>query len=266
MLPDMLIGRLPVKSAEETQQLAAKIVSYETSTDMGAWRSRAVFVADNFIDPHTGEEDPGGDFARFAEESIALQPAGLAVERLYYDPSPASEGIPWREPDAVRAYERTVGLLNSGAGLVLYAGHNNHWKWARTDFAAEPPHLLGLYDPDNLTNNDRLPIVLVMSCLSSAFQKPAVSGTTVDERMVLSPAGGVASWGSSGLGVSYGHDRLQRGFFAALWDGATPDAVGGLTQAGYTELFVNGRCCQSAVRTFILLGDPLTTARVSAGG
>jgi hypothetical protein len=266
MLPDLLIGRLPVKSATELEQLVAKIVGYETSTDMGAWRSRAVFIADNFIDPYSGQKDPGGDFAQFANESIALQPPGLTIERLYYDPSSSSEGIPWREPDAVRAYERTVGLLNNGAGLVLYAGHNNHWKWARTDFAAEPPHLLGLYDPDNLTNHGRLPIALVMSCLSSAFQKPAVSGTTIDERMVLSPAGAVASWGSTGLGVSYGHDRLQQGFFAALWDGATPDAVGGLTQAGYTELFVHGRCCQSAVRTFVLLGDPLTTARVSAGG
>jgi hypothetical protein len=66
------------------------------------------------------------------------------------------------------------------------------------------------------------------------------------------------------LGVAHGHDALQRGFYQALWAASGQAAVGGLVQAGYVELFERGNCCQDALRTFVLLGDPLTQMRMSA--
>jgi hypothetical protein len=155
-------------------------------------------------------------------------------------------------------------MFNRGAGTLMYIGHGDYWQWGTTDFAAEKPFLMGLNEADTLTNAERLPVVLAMTCLSSSFHIPAVRGTTVDERLVLFPGGGgVAVWGSSGLGVSRGHDALQRGFYRALWDEQAPSAaVGRLTLAGYTELFTRGNCCQGTLRTFLLLGDPLTELRM----
>lgn len=126
------------------------------------------------------------------------------------------------------------------------------------------PYLLGLYDVDALTNGERLPIVLEITCLTSAFQQPAYSGTTIDERLVLHPNGGaIATWGPTGLGIAHGHDALQRGFYRALWSKPVGTAtLGELTLAGYRELFMRGNCCQDTLRTFALLGDPLTRARV----
>ena len=72
----------------------------------------------------------------------------------------------------------------------------------------------------------------------------------------------MAVWGPSGLGLMHGHDALQRGFYTALWQappGAAP--LGALTTAGYLELFSHGSD-QDALRTFLLLGDPLTPARI----
>jgi hypothetical protein len=133
-----------------------------------------------------------------------------------------------------------------------------------TDPAVTPSYLLGLYDVDALTNGEKLPIVLEMTCLTSAFQQPAYSGTTIDERLVLHPNGGaIATWGPTGLGIAHGHDVLQRGFYRALWAAPPGTAtVGELTLAGYQELFLRGSCCQDTLRTFALLGDPLTRARV----
>jgi hypothetical protein len=147
----------------------------------------------------------------------------------------------------------------------MYIGHSDYWQWATTDFEAEKPFLMGLNEVDTLTNGERLPVVLAMTCLSSSFHIPAFRGTTVDERLVLFPGGGaVAVWGSAGLGVSHGHDSLQRGFYLALWDEQAPSAaLGRLALAGYTELFTRGgTCCQDTLRTFLLLGDPLTELRV----
>jgi hypothetical protein len=187
----------------------------------------------------------------------------METRRLYYDPSPSRPAQPWREPSAAQAYLHTLELLNGGAGLVTYVGHSHQWQWAVTDATSEPSYLLGLYDADDLTNTGEPFVLLEMTCLTAAFQTPAYSGTTIDERLLLAPGGAVAVWGSAGLGVAHGHDALQHGFHSALWSAAPMTArIGALTAAGYLDLFTSGGCCQDALRTFALLGDPLTAARV----
>jgi hypothetical protein len=263
-LPDLLLGRLPVKSSDELAALVQKLIGYETASGGLEWRSRAAYVTDNAFD-RDGERDPAGDFFRDAEASIRLQPPGIAISRMYYDPSPLYEGTAWHEPDAAQALQRSLDTFNRGAGTVMYIGHSDYWQWGTTDFAAEKPFLMGLNEVDTLTNAERLPVVLAMTCLSSSFHIPALRGTTVDERLLLYPGGGgVAVWGSSGLGVSQGHDALQRGFYLALWDEQAPSAaLGRLALAGYAELFTRGgTCCQDTLRTFLLLGDPLTDLRM----
>jgi hypothetical protein len=116
----------------------------------------------------------------------------------------------------------------------------------------------------NLDNGERLPVVLSMTCLSSAFQQPSYSGTSIDELLLLQPGGGaVAVWGSTGLGVLTGHEGLMRGFTAALWRGGGTAPVGDLVQAGYAELLSGRACCADAIWTFALLGDPLMPVRAA---
>jgi hypothetical protein len=261
-LPDLTLGRLPVKSAAELQALVAKILSYETTAGGIGWRSQAIFVADNYLDAQ-GAPDSAGDFAGLADVGAALLPAGMETRRLYYDPSPSRPAEPWREPNAAVAHKRTTELLNAGAGLVTYVGHSHQWQWAMTDPTGEPSYLFGLYDADDLTNAGRSFVLLEMTCLTAAFQTPAYSATTIDERLLLAPGGAIAVWGPTGLGVAHGHDALQRGFQNALWAAPPMTArIGALTAAGYLDLFTNSGCCQDALRTFALLGDPLTAARV----
>jgi hypothetical protein len=262
-LPDLMLGRLPVKSASELGALVAKLLRYERGETDGGWQARAVFVADNYR-AADGALDGAGDFAEAAEAVAAQLPEAIEARRLYYDPAPI-QPEPWREQDAQRARKRTIDLLNAGAGLVTYVGHAHQWQWAVTDPSSPPSYLLGLYDPDSLTNASRLPIVLELTCLTGAFQTPAVRGTSLDERLLLAPNGGaVAVWGSSGLGVGHGHAALARGFMRQLWSAPARTAtLGALTMAGYRELFATSPCCYDALHTYALFGDPLTPARVA---
>jgi hypothetical protein len=262
-LPDLVLGRLTVNSTSELAGVVAKIVAYETGPLNVGWGARNIYIADNYRQPDN-TVDPAGDFAALADISAAQQPAGVEILRLYYDPASTSVGVPSREPDAVRAHDRTLALLNQSAALVNYVGHSSQYQWAVTDPQKTPPYLLGLYDPDDLTNGARLPIVLAMTCLTSAFQTPNYSRTTLDERWLIKPNGGaVAIWGPTGFGVAHGHDAMQRGFYRALWAAPPQSAtLGQLTSAGYLELFTAGTCCQDTLATFALLGDPLTKARV----
>jgi hypothetical protein len=266
-LPDLALGRLPVKTPDELRALVAKLIGYETAPlaqDGGVWRARALYLADNYRETD-GARDEGGDFALFSDEAAALQPPRVAVERVYYDPLAHTTGQPWREASAARARQRTLAAWGRGAALITYTGHSHHWQWATTDLASEPSYLLGLFDADELANGARLPVVLAMTCLTSAFQTPAHSGTTLDERLLLNPNGGaVAVWGSTGLGVARGHEALQRGFVRAHWAAPGGATLGALTLAGYRELASSTGGGHEALRTYALLGDPLTPLRMEA--
>ncbi len=261
-LPDMAFGRIPAKSPEEAAALAQKILAYETAGGAGAWRGVVAYVADN--------ADLGGNFAAAAAESAELHPQGVRVRQVIYDPQ-APAGDPTRESDPLRALYRSMGSFNGGAAIVHYTGHGLQFQWGYTGPPLRPgeptdrQHLLGVFGVDELVNGAALPVVLSMSCLTGSFQIPAFSGTSVDERLVARADGGaIAAWGSTGLGVLYGHDALQRGFYRALWAAPGRAALGELTMAGYLELFATKSCCQESLRTFALLGDPLTAPRVRA--
>jgi hypothetical protein len=259
-LPDLIFGRLPAKSAAELEALVAKQLAYERSQAPGLWRATVAFVSDN--------PDLGGNFITAAEESIELQPEGARIARAYFDPTAAADD-PFREADPLDALGRSMGALNGGAAVLHYTGHGQQFQWAytgpplRQGEPTDKQFLLGLYSVDELRNGPWQPVVLSMTCLTGSFHFPALSGTVIDERLVARPDGGaIAAWSSTGLGVLYGHDALQRGFYRALWAAPGQARLGALTMAGYLELYTTESCCQESIGTFALLGDPLTIPRV----
>ncbi len=268
---DLAVGRLPVKSASELTAVVAKILAYEQASnalDQLAWRSQAILLADNGYQTD-GTADPAGDFARYSDAALALLPINVHATRIYYDPwRRTADGTPlnehWREPDAQLARARLTTALEAGAGLLIYTGHASQFEWAQIGPNQEA-NLLFIDEPLDLRNGTRLPIVLAMTCMSSAFHTPTVRGTSLDEQWLLNPNGGaVAVWGPTGLGVSNGHDALQRGWLHALRTRPNQVSLGELSLAGYAELRAShsGAEERSALRTFALLGDPFTPARV----
>ena len=264
-LPDLALGRLPVKNATELTAVVAKIIGYENAPTDPSWQSRSILIADNYRQADN-TPDQAGDFAALADQVGALAPRGVAIQRMYYDPSPSNPGTSYREPDAARARDRTIEALQQGAGRVTYVGHSHQWQWAVTDTTLNTPYLFGLYDVDGLTNAGKLPIILELTCLTGAFQIPSFSGTSIDERFVLKADGGaIAVFSSTGLGVDHGHDLLARGFDRMLWAAPSQRAtLGDMVMASYNEVFTNATCCQETLRTYGLMGDPLTRARALA--
>jgi hypothetical protein len=289
------LGRFPVRNEQELVAVVAKLVAYETEgSDSELWRSRAVFLADNYIKSvdaqNYAQVDEAGDFPEYADEIIDLLPNEEQAVRVYYDPAPdrrvaidtfgvpqrvpgsplfftepRATAEPWRIKDAVAAYNTAVSTISAGAGLVVYNGHANHWQFASTDQKSPVTWLLYVNDADGLANVGRPYIGLSMTCYTAQFAKPAVRGT-LDELMFLRPqAGAAAIWGPTGLTVAHGHDMLQRGFMQRLWSQpAMSQTLGELTEAGYSKLLLEGGiCCQDALMSFMLLGDPLTKARVA---
>ena len=288
-MPDIWLGRFTANSTAELATLVSKTVAYESSSTVSNWNKTLGWLADNYREAN-GSTDPGGDFAGYQDRlantewqsPAGITPAGLFKTCAYYNPyTPTVGSNPCFEPNAVVAHTKAMSVYNQGAAIITYNGHGNYQQLAGTDPAAAYPNnaLLNYFDPfyDSgptdpyggpiLTNGTKLPIVMQLTCLTSGFQTPGqYFPQTIDERLVLAPNGGaLAVWGSSGSGVSHGHDYLARGFFNQLW-GAQPGQarLGELIQAGYLSLFQGAyACCGDSIRTYLLLGDPLTKARVS---
>ncbi|MEZ4657236.1 MAG: C25 family cysteine peptidase [Caldilineaceae bacterium] len=266
-LIDIWIGRLSVQDEAQLTTVVNKIVGYETDptkNERATWRQTSLFYAEEFMRAD-GTTDAAGDFAAFSDSIInEVQPSYVNTMRVYYDPRPGGVTDAWREPDAAKVRLRVINALQSGPALAAYNGHSNHWQNGSTDKSVADPYLLGFNDIYQLHNRDQLTIMLEMTCFTGQFTKTSATATVMDERFLRYEDGGaVAVWAPAGLTVAHGHDKLMTGFHKKLWNSPQySQNMGQLTEAGYLELFTSSTCCQDARLTFLLMGDPLTTALV----
>lgn len=274
---ELWIGRFPVKSTAELATVVGKIVQYETAAGSNPlWRSRTLYFADNYWKPQatgTPVRDKAGDFALYSDQMRALNPASYSeaiARRAYFDPYPernvpSAVGQEWRVPNPNQIGPRVLDEMNSGIALSVYNGHANYFRMGSTE--ANLPNRDAILIPGDelaLQNADRLFVQLSMTCLTSQFAVPDDSAATIDERFFLAPNGGaVAVWGPGGVSVVHGHDKLQRGFFSLLYNTAGKVyRLGELEDAGYKELLLSAPGTEDILRTFLLLGDPLTRLRM----
>ena len=231
ILPDMLAGRFPVNSLEETQHVVNKIVQYETAPVPGSWQSQISFVAD---DP-----DSAGNFENHSNALI-----GSFIKD------------PWRSStfylneDEQTADELNLEIKNqwnNGSSMVFYTGHSSIHQWA-----AE--RVFHLDDVETLSNTGRLPVVVQMTCFTGSFHIPAFD--TLDEALVRHESGGaIATWGATGLGVATGHDALADGYLQTLLIDKNPN-LGQATLAGRVNVMNTQPAHRDLIDTFSLLGDP----------
>ena len=241
--PEMIIGRLPVNSAAEAATVVNKTIQYETNPAPGAWRSKVLFVAD--------DADAGGDFAALSDAMIdCCLPDGYEASKVYYLVTHSTPSL---------ARQAIVAAINEGRLLVNYEGHGNTSTWAGE-------YLLRTTDIPSMNNATMLPVVLSMTCKDGYFIEPYVSaGHSLAESLVRADGrGAVAAWAPTGMGVSTGHDLLDRGFFDAVFEGGVT-TVGEAALAGKQRLF-DGHFALDLLDTYHLFGDPalriLSTASI----
>lgn len=238
-LPDMLIGRLPVSTTAEAAVVVSKIISYEAQAKSLPYRQRLLFVADNVPDPKGA-----GDFVQLSNDLINSQlPAGYAPDRLYanhYGCAPGNSPCP-QVNTAI-----TTTLNQTGALFVNYIGHASLNRWGDESFLLNA-------NLATLNNLDRLPIILSMTCLDGYWFYPNNAGLM--ETMLRAANGGsVASFSPTGLGVSTGHDQLERGLLTAVFQQGFA-RLGQAALAGKVALFTAGQS-YDLIDTYMIFGDP----------
>lgn len=245
LIPDMHLGRLPVNSVAELAAVVKKIIAYETTPAGNGWNRNALFVSDNL-------EGGGGAFYNYSNSiadglmpssDLPIIPETFNKVKVYLGDTCADE-----EPSII-CRNQIISQISQGALFVSYVGHGLRDGWAQES-------LLNTAAITEMTNLNRYPIILAMTCLEGYFHHPEFSALA--ESMVRAPdRGAVASWSPTGYGLATGHDLLEKGFLIAIFhnDVAT---LGPATTAGKLHLLENAPSgkYRDLLDTFVLLGDP----------
>jgi hypothetical protein len=219
-IPQLAIGRLPVRTAQEASALVSKIVSYDQS-GVAAWKNRVLLVA--------GQNDSENDFDGHVAAIKSLLPANLSVSEILSQGSTADN----------------MNLLNSlnvqGQAMVNFIGHGSEAVWSGGLFSAT--------DADALTNGSMVPFVVSMTCLNGYFQD--VFGTALAKALMNASGGGaLAVWASSGLTDSATQAVMNQALIKALF-GSQPMTLGEAAATAKTAVIE-----PDVRRTWILFGDP----------
>ena len=237
--PDLFVGRMPANSLAEANAMVDKTMLYEQSVGKTDWASHLVFVAGKQPDPKWA-----GNFHDLSNALIQDYVSPFYdVSRVYLGEIPGSTCSSGSE-----CKHQLVDAINAGALLVNFIGHGSVIQW-------DGAFIFDLDTIGQLTNADRFPVMLPMTCLEGFFIHPYPDHPSLSESVVRAEGkGAVASWGPTGLGVANGHDELNRGFLDAVLLRGVRE-FGPATYAGKLRLYSAGHSLEQ-IQEYTVFGDP----------
>lgn len=247
---DLIIGRLPVASAEQAREVVQKkIIGSERFSGVNPHRNRSVFVADDVC--QVGSCDPLATAHIAYSEAVArVVPAALDEAKVYlYDYGGGDCAYQYKPS----AKQKLLTAMNEGAWLVNYMGHGGSGQLA-------DEKVLESSDVSTLDNLDNLPLLVAASCNVGEFDHPASEGLA--EVFVKSASGGCQgviaathySW--SGENAALDAQFIRRLFPAT--DNRSIPAGRALFQAKLDRLAVGGDSGDH-LKAYNYLGDPAST-------
>lgn len=161
-LPDMLIGRLSVRSSQEADEVVSKLIDYDSNPDLGPWRDRVVVVADDNLHP---PYPPSERYHTDQAEGLANGhiPSKFEQAKIYMIEYPMRTGF--EKPEARDAI---MAAFNQGSLIINWIGHGSANVWA------DERVFRRVEDIPRLANGKRLPLVFTASCSIGRFDTPTI--------------------------------------------------------------------------------------------
>jgi len=162
-IPDVMIGRIPVRSLKDAKVIVDKIIKYETTT-LGSWFNNAYVISGDSVPPVRNPQAKPGFYEGEIVTNITatyLESIGFTVDRL------------WTSNEKFAGREDVRQAFKDGAGFIHMKGHGNPPKWGEflPEATSEEQMIDGLLRKDvaKLKNGDMLPIVVVGGCHNAQF-------------------------------------------------------------------------------------------------
>ncbi len=180
-VPDLAIGRLPVRTPSELEAVVSKTLEYGAKTYGGS----VVLAADAF--------DAAGNvsFAQASEEMLAALGTGWAAARAYVDLQGESQ-----------AKTTLVAGIEAGAALTAFIGHSGPTRWTFGNFFSSE-------DASSLENFGRPTLVMQWGCWNTYHVEPRFN--TLGHTFLLSEDRGAAAvLGSATLLSTASAEKLSK--------------------------------------------------------
>jgi len=237
---DIGVGRLPVKTLEESRSVVNKLIQYSTGIDnLGAWRNNVTFLADDG-DGHLHLSD-ADQCARIIERDYQnYNPAKIYIAAYPKVSLPGGDLSPSSRAEL-------LSRINRGTLIFNYSGHGNEVQL--TDEAVVDSDLY-----NNFTNDNANFFGITATCSFGKFDDPSrVSGA---EQLTIMPRVGAIGMMTTGRAVFANNNlRINTAFYNKVFrerDGKMPllgDVLRNAKNSTAKSGFIDNR-------GFVLLGDP----------
>ena len=230
-IPDVFLGRIPVRLAVEAEQFVDRIIRYESGSSREDWRSRVAFVAD----------DDNPEFEDLSDTLADYLPPSFTASKWY-----AGQRSEEKQSSGI------VNLFESGHGLISYAGHGTIASWG---LSGRGEILLTGNIAKNINPRGRWPIVTVANCLNGFFAARHSNPALAETLLTSQHGGAIAVWAPTSLGFPEGHRILMEHFYEQVFTkGET--RIGAATTAAQIATFVQDPIWLELSETYVLFGDP----------
>ncbi len=227
-VPELAVGRLPVRNTDELQAMANKLLAI---TGSNSERS-ALLVA--------GASDTATDFKSISEDFAIRLGGGWQTSRAYVD-----------DLGLAGAGNALISGLNAGYSLVSFVGHSAPQQWSTEDQS-----LLGIAQVIGVDGRVS-DLVLQWGGWNSYFVSPEAD--TLAHSFLLSEGHGAAAMvGISTLGEVGAHEALGKALYPQLVPGAR---IGDALLAAKHSLDGEQSILRDILLTSSLLGDPAMPIR-----
>lgn len=233
---DLGIGRFPVKSIEEADNVVFKVLNYNTAITMQDWRNKITFIGD--------DEDGNTHMSQSNQLSAILETNYLDYNegKIFFDAfkqesTPGGNRYPEVNKEIIKSFEE-------GSLIVNYTGHGGE-----TGLGHE--RVFTVNDINGLSNSNNLPLMVTATCEFSRFDDP--KRTSAGELVLLNKNGGIALLTTVRLVYSTPNFYLNKTFYNKVFEKVN----GEIPRLG--DIFMEVKNLNASNlnnRNFTLLGDP----------
>ncbi|MEO0899650.1 MAG: type IX secretion system sortase PorU [Bacteroidota bacterium] len=243
---DIAIGRLPIESLQQAEEIVDKIIQYVNNPDgedFGSWRNRIVLVADH-------KDQDGSIHARQADSYSSRIEAGDAcynIEKIFMDNY--NLVITAGEKDFPEGRQALLDALNAGSLILNYTGHGGYNAWSDARIFTNS-------DLSGIENPGRFPVVMTATCTYGRFDDP-FQRSGAEQLMMLPTTGAIAMFTTVRLVYSGPNATLNRNFYNHVFK--FDSIQGRMPTLGEVLVKTKNETYQVSnlnTRAFTLLGDP----------
>ena len=237
-LPDLILGRVTVRSPVEFRRFLDRVKKYETQPP-GYWAKRYLLLADDEIEGSFDRPDGIKDHILNCEEQARIGAGLLDPVKVYLTEYPLT-GTNLK----AEASTEFIRQLNSGALLLCFFGHGAGFQLCHE----QAIHITNSVPKVN--NGARSPMAFYGSCGVGRFDDTRYEA--VAEELVRKEGGTIAGVGATKATTSGGNAALARVMFRRLME-RPGEPVGAAYFAAFGQ-------------SYHLFGDPATVLRMPRRG